>query len=385
MRGALFLLMVFDHTIHGYAQNWAPFWFMRDFDRVLWLDGLYLFNQAIIIPGIFFVFGAHLIKDYAGSLNQFIRLIALRYGLPTLAGLLIIVPILTYPKYVHFENPQATFYQYWSTTWWDTALQAGPFWVMISLALLSILVMSLHRVHAFRNFVGPVLEKLVSYRLYLFAFYMLSICIYFLSDLIWGAPWWIGYFRLISVQGSKFIMNSLFFILGYGYALRLDYISQAVSKGKVRASYWVIAVLVIGFAYGVYSVNQFDKGAFSYDLRLFLASGGDIFDAWPVLSPYIFKVFSRTFLLGILVPTQLIALILIFKAKKFKGKFLNLISDKAWGIFIFHEAVVVWGQYLLIPYNVSIYLKVLGIFFLAFASSLFISMLVSRGKFLSIK
>lgn len=53
LRGFMFLLMAFDHTLHAYAQNWGRFWFIQDFERSSVWDAFYLFDQSIIMPMVF--------------------------------------------------------------------------------------------------------------------------------------------------------------------------------------------------------------------------------------------------------------------------------------------------------------------------------------------
>ena len=55
LRGFMFMLMAFDHTLHAYAQNWGRFWFIQDFERSSVWDAFYLFDQSIIMPMIFFI------------------------------------------------------------------------------------------------------------------------------------------------------------------------------------------------------------------------------------------------------------------------------------------------------------------------------------------
>ena len=57
LRGFMFMLMAFDHTLHAYAQNWGRFWFIQDFERSSVWDAFYLFDQSIIMPMIFFIAG----------------------------------------------------------------------------------------------------------------------------------------------------------------------------------------------------------------------------------------------------------------------------------------------------------------------------------------
>ena len=131
LRGLMFALMAVDHSLHGYAQYWGRFWFFRDQDRSIVFDALYMHNNSIIIPMLFFIFGMWVLPslEQRGILGYFKERL-IRLGIPFMIGVPLIVPLLSYPRYEYFTAPGASFFDFWPMIFFTEKLQAGPFWVL---------------------------------------------------------------------------------------------------------------------------------------------------------------------------------------------------------------------------------------------------------------
>ena len=106
LRGFIFALMAFDHALHAYASRWAPFWFFRDFDRRDIFDALYLFDQSIIMPMLFFIFGMFVLPALErNGLAGYCKKRLIKLAIPFVIGVLCIVPLLTYPKFHEYVDP----------------------------------------------------------------------------------------------------------------------------------------------------------------------------------------------------------------------------------------------------------------------------------------
>jgi Acyltransferase family len=386
MRGFLFLLMALDHALHAYAFNWAPFWFFRDYDRTVILDGLYLFNQTIIMPGVFFTFGIYALEHYkSGGAAKFWRDRFIKFGIPFIVGVPLIVPLLCYPKFNEYVDANPSLWDYWSEIFFTERLQAGPFWVMYALLLYSGLLLALNAVFLrvvpwlARHIKAAVAGKLTP----IVGFTLFSIVTFTVSDFIWGAPWWIGFWKLFYLQGSKFIMNFVYFILGAAFMHSRVFEERSwvqFSRHKIK---FLLLTLGIGGLYGWY-VTAFYKGAFDDSLRHMLYQGysfTEAFHQFTVTGP---KIMGRTALLGILLLSQICTLLTFFSAIQQESKspkskaFWNFLALNAWGLFIFHEVIVVWLQYWFINYNLAIILKIMVEFIVGSVVSLFVTQQLRR-------
>jgi hypothetical protein len=381
MRGFLFLLMALDHALHAYAFNWAPFWFFRDYDRTVILDGIYLFNQTIIMPGLFFTFGVYVLEHHkAWGAVRFWRDRFIKFGIPFLIGVPLIVPLLCYPKFNEYIDSNPSFWDYWRDIFFTERLQAGPFWVMYALLLYTGLLIALNAVFPrlipwlARHLKAAVLGKLTP----TIAFIIFSIVIFTISNFLWGAPWWVGFGKLFYLQGAKFIMNFIYFILGAAFMQSRVFEEKSWERFSSCKGKFLLMTVVIGGVYGWYT-TAFYKQAFDDSIRYMLYQGYPLTDIFTQLTVTGYQVMFRTALLGLLLLSQICTLLAFFTAlaKKPRGAkthaFWSFLALNAWGLFIFHEVIVVWLQYWFINYNLAIIVKIMVEFIVGSVVALFMT------------
>lgn len=382
MRAFLFLLMAFDHALHAYAQNWAPFWFFRDYERSLILDGVYLFNQAIIMPGLFFTFGFYVQEHYKNwGRAAFWQDRFTRFGVPFLLGVPLIVPLLGYPKFHEYVDPNPNFWVYWYDVFLLKHPQAGPFWVMYALLLYSAILLLLDKLFPkLIPWLAGAMTRVVSGdKKPLLFFALFSVVVFTASDLKWGAPWWIGFGKLFYLQGSKFIMNFVYFVLGA--ALMHSHVFHKAEWATIPKQKFKLlaAVLILGVLYGSYCVYFYPHGAFDsfmYVMNHYHAMG-DVILAWAKeIFPFIM---GRITMMALLIMVQLSFLLSLFSSLNKKWHPLwNKLALHAWGIFIFHEVIVVWMQFWLVDSGLWMGIKIMLEFFVGVAGAFLITTFLRR-------
>lgn len=380
MRGFIFLLMVFDHGIHAYAANWGRFWFFRDYDRSYIADALYLFDQAALMPILFFTFGAYILPKLAHlGCGGFWKDRFVKYMIPIMLGIPLIVPLLSYPKFHEYENPGISYPDYWRDIFFSEKLQAGPYWVMIAILLYTLFFLGFNKI--FPRFI-PWLGARIGHAFtkplpFICGFMGLSLAVYGLSDLRWGAPWWVGLStlfpelpgaQLVSFQGSKMIMNFVYFVLGAGFMHSKAWENSAPWKRFTGTRFMLLGVTIfLGITYALYAHFFHDSGAFDHSiyrtLRLGLGSAQAWSDAFTLLPQVAPTILVRTSLMGALAFAQVLTALAFFahfnthstslKWQRFWGS----AAACCWGIFIFHDPIIIWIQFLLIDINLTIWIK----------------------------
>lgn len=372
--GFAFLLMAFDHALHAYASNFGKFWFIRDYDRSVIFDALYLFNQSIIMPLVFFTSGAYVIKEWrALGTNTYVKNRLLKYGIPFILGIPFIVPILTYPKYAEFVDSSISYQAYWFDIFLGGKLQAGPFWVMYALLLYTFILMILQTyapklMHAIDTF----LKKLTTSPWYVLGTLGLFAAIIMGgSDLIWGAPWWVGFWKIFYFQGSRFIMNFIYFVLGSAFVtsgLSDDQKFLSALKDKISTAFLVM--LITSIAYCGYSLVYVQDGAYADGFYRALKLDVPLFEALTLLPEVASSVLPRTTLLALLGLSQLSFLVMFFYSYLNKPiPFWQSLASNCYGIFIWHESVMVWLQFYFIDSSWSILVKMPLVFLIGLSTA----------------
>lgn len=364
LRGFAFLLMAIDHSLHGYALNWGRFWFYQDSERSLVFDVFYMHDNSIIIPLLFFVIGTFVIpgmKDY--GLKEYLKNRFFRYVVPFCIGVPLIVPILTYPRYVANEAPGISYFDYWFRVFFQEKLQGGPFWVVYALLLYTLIAVALYGwlpkvFHLFASWVKWMIEKpFKGFAVFgLFCAVILGV-----SDLLWGAPWWIGFGKLFYMQGSRFLQQALFFFCGtaigtLGY-LENDKLWDPISRNW---KLWGGLTLGLGAAYIGYSLTYFNDGAYDMSLILHFYRGGTWTDVWPIFAQTAPGILIRTTLHAFFCLSQLVFFVGIFHHFfKKPTPFWTSLAANGFGLFLIHEMIVVLCQFWLDGTTIPIFFKFL--------------------------
>ena len=378
LRGFAFALMAIDHSLHGYALHWGRFWFFQDSDRSLFFDVLYMHNNSIIIPLLFFVMGTFVIpglKNY--GVKAYLKNRFIRYGIPFCIGVPFIVPLLTYPKYVTNSAPGIGFFDYWSQTFFVEKLQAGPFWVVYALLLYTLISVGSYTFfpRVFKAFSSWV-QWMIRSPFKGFAFFG-GVCALILgiSDLLWGAPWWIGFGKLFYMQGSRFLQQGLFFFCGTAIGCLPSVKQEALWNSLSR--YWVHLVIltgVLGGAYIGYSLTYFHEGAYDMTLLLHFHRGGQWHNIWPIVMEVAPGRLIRTTLHAFFCLSQVMMFMALFHTFfKRPTPLWTSLAANGFGIFLIHETLVVFCQYWLNGVSIPMVFKFLSVAMVGLGGGWFLS------------
>lgn len=354
--------MAVDHSLHAYALHWGRFWFFQDPDRSLFFDVLYMHNNSVIIPLLFFVIGTFVIPGiqrygYKGYWKNRI----FRYVIPFCVGVPLSVPLLTYPRYITTEDPQCSLWHYWTEVFFTHKFQAGPLWVVQSLMVYTVMAILVYR------YLPGVFKRLQRGLQYIIAhpvkgFLMVgsfSALILGVTDLLWGAPWWVGFGKIFYVQGARFLQQALFFFmgvllgsLGYGHN---ESLWAPLSKHWMI---WVGMTLALAGAYIGYALGFFQDGAYDDTLLYALHQGGDWSSLWPLIVEVAPARLLRTTFHGFFCLCQVMMFTALFHGfAKRSSPFWDGLAANGFGIFLIHEVIVVWCQYFLSFYGLPLILK----------------------------
>lgn len=374
LRGFIFAYMAFDHALHAYAQNCGKFWFFYDLRRSLVWDAFYLFNQSIIMPMLFFIFGLFVLSSFERrGWGGYMRRRGFKLGIPFIFGVIVFVPLLMYPRFVAYEDPRFSFWEFWTEIFWEEKLQAGPMWVLYALALFSFSLILLHKLFPeFRPFLARKVLRIVQNPFMgLFSFWIVSAFLLGFSDLIWGAPWWVGFWKLFYLQGSRFMLYILYFLAGAGLAA--TGLLRNETFWKRLSAKWPLWLLLTGFSGAVYlyvCVGFYDQGAFNQSVRQALRENLPWSDIGSLFMTDVPLVLLRTSLQGALCLFQaLLLLSLFYRFFNRATPIWQSLAQNGYAIFLTHEVLVVWLQYALFETGWSTYFKFPIVFTVGFGVS----------------
>lgn len=391
LRGFIFALMAFDHVIHAYAQNWGRFWFIQDFDRNTFWDMIYLFDQSIIMPLLFFLVGLNVLPSFKRHrLKTYTQHRLVKLGIPFLVCIPLVVPFLSFPRYQLTIDPSIDFVTFWRDIFFDQKLQAGPLWVCYAIFLYSFVLIAMDRIMP--NFIPKIGQWMRDYAqkspfILIFVIFGLSAIILGFSDIVWGAPWWIGFWKVFYLQGGRFLLYFLYLVLGASVrAAGLFEDQDFMQKFSQSWGIWLSLTVVVGLSYVGFATSYLDQGAYSDVFRLqtkeYFNQGGSWSDFWSFMSFQGFDILKHN-APGVLIRTSLHALLclsqILFLISLFY-RFCNgatplwqSLARNCYAIFLTHEAMVIWLQYYFIGSDLPIFVKIVVIFGLGFGGSWLLS------------
>jgi hypothetical protein len=348
LRGFMVLLVVLDHSMHAYSHRYANFWFFPDIDRSTFIDVLHLHNDAIMMPFLFFLAGMFVLPSLKrrGYLS-FAKERFLRLVIPFVFGIFFIAPFMIHHKMIIKDGLQQGLFEFWwhhYIRWEETPfenLSQGGFWFLYLLLVFTVGLVLIHicfpkAIEALGSFVSWCTHKPIAG--FLVVWGMLAI-ILGVSDLIWGAPWWIGFKPVFHVRGSRFIAKALFFLLGAGFS-QAGFLQDKEFLNRLSAqwkTFSMLALIIFGL-YITYTVVFFDQGAYSDRIRYHFYDGGTWDEAWSILFTDAPFVLIRTTLLGGVMLSLTIMYMSVFKQfidRPHKGW--QSLASCSFGIYIFHE------------------------------------------------
>ena len=383
-RAFLVCLVVLDHAMHAYSEHYARFWFLPDFDRSIFFDVLHLHNDSFMMPSLFFLAGLFTLSSLKRrGYGDFFKERLVRLGIPFIVGVPFICPLLGYPKYKLFQDADISYWDYWTTVF-VAQPQAGPFWFLYYLFLLTTLAVFLYALlPSFYKGLGTFCHWVMENPLYGFVCVAgISALLMGFSDLKWGAPWWIGFGKLFYVRGSRFLLKAFLFFLGIGFSeagfLYNDRFWQKLSE---RWKQWVFFTGIVGALYMSYTLIFFDTGAYSDEIRRYFQEGG----TWEGFSPFFWEfapgVLCRTTLLTLFILGQLGVYLAVFhRFLQHESPTWQSLALCSYGIYIIHEPFVVWTHWFFNGMDVSSGFK----FLISGFGSLFLSWAIVQHILLKI-
>ena len=397
LRALTFLLLVFDHTIHAYALDFAQYHFFKDYDRSVVCDVFYLFDNSIIMPMLFFIFGLCVFP----ALRQkgtwaYIKERILKLGVPYVVGIPCIVPLLVYPKYIFNTQNDISYVDFWLHIYFVEKLQGGgPFWVLFSLALYTSILISVTKIGSIfisRDTIQNIMNGITRFpKLSGLVFIITSIILLGYGNIKWGAPWWIGLdhmetygetwrivadkiITLFHLQGSRFMLHAQYFITGALIGSTVLYEKNFWQRIADRWLTFTLLMILFTVAYISYVLAYIHDGAFNDDIQRLLL---DDF-SWSHLMAIFYeqrvdRVLTRTTLQAIMIVLQVAAcLSLSIKFIDKSTPFLCSLAACSYGIFLLHEVPVIGLQSWFNGMDLPIIIKVILIFSLGLASTWFV-------------
>lgn len=369
LRALIFMMLALDHSVHAYAQRWGGLHFITDFDRTVIFDVFYMVSNSIIMPMIFFISGLFVIpsiqKNGAGG---FLKNRLVHLGIPFVLGVIFITPLLQYASFHDQEDPMVSYGAYWFEHYFPYNLSAsGPFWVLWVLFFYSLILMILYLLFpGLIRGLGALVSKVVKRPiLFCISFLMLLIAIASITDLIWGAPWWFRVWWFFSLQGSRFLIQALFFLLGSavmesGILHEKEWLQRFASKWF---GFFMIAI-VMGVAYVGFSLSFIEDGAYDSSFRKALNQKESFETLWTIFIDHSQLSFLRTVLFSGFIFSQFIFYMALgYRFLNHSNSLWRNLSLNTYGIFLLHEVPVIWLQYVLISSSLPLLIKI-GVVFI---------------------
>jgi glucan biosynthesis protein C len=379
LRGFMFIIMAVDHALHAYAFYWGRFWFFKDYDRSIVFDAFYLHDQSIIMPMLFFIMGMFVIPSlYRRGLLGYLKERFIKLGIPFLVGIPFIVPLLSYPRYEHYQDQGISLFEFWTKIFFFEKLQAGPYWVQQAMFFYGFILLFIYKIlpWIFKGFKAYIVWALKNPIAGYISFGLISSVILGLSDLMWGAPWWVGLnklfeledspylnsiLKLFSLQGSRFLLVLLYCFTGAAISTTKIFYDQGLMERLSKSwLHWMSLMIGLGVLYVGYSLSYIDDGAYSEAIHHYFDQGGHWSEAGPLMCAEAPMVLIRTTLHGFFCLAQVITLLAIFK--RFYDKSTPLwtsLAINAYGIFMLHDPIMIWMQYGFIATELPILIKFL--------------------------
>lgn len=382
-RGLVIALVVLQHAVQIYASQWGGrlyFVAAPDQDRSRIYDVLFMWTDGFIMQALFFIAGLFVLPSlyHRGWLN-FIKAKLVRLGIPMVFGIIFLTAPLRYLKYEENEEPGIGYFDYWFNIFLEPEnITAAGYWFIGVLLVFTFIAAFIDTILPFiKNWLGHLSQWLCRHPVigYLIVGGIAAVLIG-VSDIIWGTYWWINMgkpfnlspnsfwhylFTPLSARANMFCSYIFFFILGIGFS-RTNLFSNKEFMDKVSRSLfaWVILLILLTIAYGWYNQAYLETGAFSNEVPIHFYRGGTWGDAWPLIASVAPGILIRTTIHGFLCTAQIITLILfLYRYTNYNTGLWWSLGICSYGIYLFHEPIVVYAAYFLFDFGLPSWLSVL--------------------------
>lgn len=391
MRGLVIALVVLQHSVQGYAEQWGGrFWFIDLTNRSRGFDVMFMWTDGFIMQALFFLAGMFVLPSlYRRGWLSFTWEKISRLVIPMMIAIFLLVPPLTYVKYEQNEEPGIGYMEYWFDIFLTgPELRPAGFWFIAFLLLFTFLTAIIDRFLPFiTNMIGKATAWAVSRPVmgYILVGSIAAILIGY-SDIKWGTYWWMGlsdlfnikdgswlqaFLRLFSARSNMLYSYIFFFILGVGVS-KSDVLNKTNIMEKASQNWvlWCGLTVVLSVLYGWYNQAYEFSGAFSNDIRIYMHQGGLLTNAWDLIADVAPAILVRTTLHGFLCAAQIFTIMTILYrfTNDNVGKWASL-GACSYGIFFVHEPITVWTQKALEGNALSSEIKMLIVFAVALTVS----------------
>ncbi len=335
LRVALTILIVFQHACFAYAPaNW---WYYTDAEQQPLLASFFVVNRSFRMSLFFLIAGYFMpyVLDRKGP-RLYLKDRFRRFGLPILAFLFVVVPLLTYAYFLNFRPyGPIGFWDYYLHFYWGITSRpfdwSGPDWPdrqlghlwFIEMLLFYGVIYTLWR--AFKHRFGltwPGLLRLPSLPVMALLIFVVTV-ITFWVRLSYPVYSWGAYLGILQLSLADLPRDLACFVFGI-LAFRNDWLRHMPSATGFG---W----LGLGLAGGAIFIAC-DLSGYA-----FFSTGGD--DVRAVLYPIWETVTCFGFCLGL--P------ILFRECFDFRNPFLDRLSAASYGVYVIHLPIVVMLQYAL--------------------------------------
>ena len=368
LRGFMIVVLVMDHSMHGYSTLFKKSWYFQDFGGERLFDILHMHNDVIMMPFLFFLAGMFVLPSLERrGLKSFITEKFYRLFLPFVIGVPVLVPIQLYLSDLSKEITYDGYFDFvFNHFFWDR-LWSSALWFLLSLMILTaILVLIQKLMPKVIDLLGVLAKWLVEnpVRGVIAASLFAMISIGY-SEIVFGRfdfnmATVLGTFgKLFKIRQSRFIMEISFFFLGAGFAKAAITTNQS-TLSKIGQSWvkWALFALISGAAYITYSISNFYSGAYSLEILRHFYFGNGWDTVWPLMEMYAGPILVRTSLMGLFMIALTGFYVAVFQRflDKPHPKWQNLAAC-SFGIYLFHEPIVVALNYAFFGDDISNYIK----------------------------
>ena len=359
-RGFIILLVVLQHSVQAFGEYWGKLWFVHLNERSETYDYLFMWTDSFIMQALFLISGMFVLPSLQkrGWLS-FTREKLTRLGLVFIFGTLLLVPLETYPKFHMRHN--IDYLEHWYNVFTFESFQLSGFWFISLLLVLTFFTALIWTIlPSIINVLGRAVKWMCDRPVIGFLIFGgITALLITVSDLYWGTPWWISPIpHFIIGRANMFFSFLFYFFIGVGVRQ-----SGILDDGKfmksVKESWpkWAMLMIVVSLIYVGYSVGYMYEGALDTSNELTrLFADGNFPRAFEYISDNGMPIIIRTVLHGFSCAAQSIAIIVLLLAfTNKKMHFWTSLGACSYGIFVFHEPIVVWMHYLLIDSGLPLF------------------------------
>ncbi len=387
IRGFMVLLVVADHAMHAYAPHFKKEFYLQDFGGELFFDIWHMHNDVIMMPMLFFLAGMFVLPSLMRrGLKSFLIEKTYRLVIPFCVGVALLVPPQVYFSKLakNAISESMSYTDWWFTMFFGEHLWASAFWFLFVLLVYSLFLVLLNAVVPQ---VVRALGRMAQWMIDNPIKGVVVVCLYSaavvsFSEIAFGRfdfnmTKYLGFVgKFIKLRQSRVIMEFSFFMMGAGFAQAgITRNKEALAKFGNSLGKWALFALLSGAGYITYSLMNFYEGAYSLEIARHFYFEGTWAEAWPLIEIYGGPIVTRTIMLGVFLIALAGFYMAIFQKvlDKPHAKWQNL-AVCSFGIYVFHETIVVALQYYLLNDDINNYLK----FLIVVIPSIFVSWILTH-------